>query len=98
MERVMRDIPRAANEFLQLPTIDENLQWVMDKKRAPQLAAKLRAYDRDMATTQAKTLRIAAPLGSLYVQLNAVIRVEGDVSLSLRDVVILVEETILLTG
>ena len=51
-----------------------------------------------MATIQAKTLRIAAPLGSLYVQLNAVIRVEGDVSLSLRDVVFLIEESILLTG
>ena len=98
IERVMGYCPLASNNFLQLPVIDENLQRVMDKKMAPQLAAKIRAYDRDMATIQAKTLRIAAPLGSLYAQLDAVIRGEGGVSLSLPEVMTLVEKTILLTG
>ena len=98
IERVMRDCPLASNKFLQLPAIDENLQRVLDDKMAPQLAAKIRAYDRDMATIQAKTLRIAAPLGSLYCKLDAVIRGQGNASLSLPEVMTLVEKTILLTG
>ena len=51
-----------------------------------------------MATIQAKTLRIAAPLGSLYCKLDAVIRGQGNASLSLPEVMTLVEKTILLTG
>ena len=39
-ERVRRLTPLASNDFPHWPAIDENLQRVMDKKMAPQLAAK----------------------------------------------------------
>ena len=54
IDKVMRETPLAANEFLQLPAIDVNVQKAMDKMMIPQLASKLRAYDKDIVTIQAK--------------------------------------------
>ena len=94
--RVMKETPMAANEFLRLPSVDPNLLRRLNRQVDPKLATKMTGYDREVATLQAKTLRITAPLGELYCALDSAIRGQGDLKLS--EVMMLVEKTILLTG